>query len=265
MYLPTLKFYFISFLLEKITFILLFATLSSLATSGCLEVHRWGLDWPWIPILVFICPMQVLWPSGPRFWAVVKHRNCIIYHGLLRICEFERLFYQCDIQLHTKLRSLRQYYPGTNFQTLRAWFLPKCQESYLWVCHFSGRQRSHQKLWPVTKFYLHVNCAPNKVEIILCEEWKWAEPSNSLFFFFNQVRVKSFWAAGIKLFRDHSDSLHQPCSLSGLWKGGQLQEAGDSGTIRDQESLLSNVPNLGDRVYYLNRSSITFNGQNPES
>lgn len=110
--------------------------------------------------------------------------NTFGYYGLLRICEFERLFYQCDIQLHTKLRSLRQYYPGTNFQTLRAWFLPKCQESYLWVWHFSGRQRSHQKLWPVTKFYLHVNCAPNKVEIILCEEWKWAEPSNSLFFFF---------------------------------------------------------------------------------
>ena len=36
--------------------------------------------------------------------------------------------------------------------------------------------------------------------------------------------------------------------------------------LSEAENLyLSNVPNLGDRVYYLNRSSIIFNGQKPES
>ena len=131
-----------------------------------------------------------------------------------------------------------------------------------WEAKVTPKTLTYNKILPGCEL-----CLTNKVEIILCEEWKGAEPSNRLFFFFYLVRVKSFWTARIKLFRDHSDSLHQPCSLSGLWKGGQLQEAGDSHTSPSEaENLyLRNVPNLGDRVYYLKRSSITFNGQNPES
>lgn len=139
MYLPTLKINFNSLLLKRIKLIFFLYSLS-LSTSLCMEAYGYGLDWAWIPILIFICSMQILSPSGPRFWVIIKCWDHTIYCGLLGICEFERVYYQCDIQLHSTLRSLRQCYPVTHFQTLIPWLFPKCLEFYLWVWHFSGWQ-----------------------------------------------------------------------------------------------------------------------------